>query len=242
MYFATCLEGLTHHYESLDMSRMTLVYFCVVALDLLGSLDEVVDDGSPNGGRRARIVDWIYNCQITPRKGVFVAPLRSAAGRAGHPFETDDGAGSSGSVRMTHEFDQGHIAMTYSALAALLTLGDDLSRVDGPATVRALGALQCEDGSFTATSDGSECDMRFLYCACAISTILGDWGGVDRDRASGYVRRCFSYDGGWARAGARVPTEVQRSRRRPRSSSHGQSGRARAAGAGSWSSGAFGGK
>ena len=73
---------------------------------------------------------------------------------------------------MTHEFDHGHIAMTYSALAALLTLGDDLSRVDGPATVRALGALQREDGSFTATSDGSECDMRFLYCACAISTIL----------------------------------------------------------------------
>ena len=53
-YFARCLEGLSHHYESLDFSRMTLIYFCVVALDLLGGLESVVDDGSPNGGWRAR--------------------------------------------------------------------------------------------------------------------------------------------------------------------------------------------
>ena len=209
-YFARCLEGLSHHYESLDFSRMTLIYFCVVALDLLGGLESVVDDGSPNGGWRARIVDWIYNCQVTPSKGAY--SWRHCGFRGGpyfgQPFESADrpsgdggggggGGGGDGSApRRTHEYDHGHIAMTYSALAALLTLGDDLSRVDRAAVVRAMGALQRPDGCFTATSNGSECDMRFLYCACAISTILDDWSGIDCDRAVQYVRRCMSYDGG----------------------------------------------
>lgn len=32
-----------------------------------------------------------------------------------------------------------------------------------------------------------EADMRFLYCACAISYILDDWSGVDVDRAVNYI-------------------------------------------------------
>ena len=32
----------------------------------------------------------------------------------------------------TSEYDEGHIAMTYTALAVLIILGDDLSRVDKP--------------------------------------------------------------------------------------------------------------
>ena len=36
--------------------------------------------------------------------------------------------------------------MTYTALASLLILGDDLSRVNRPAVVEALKALQLPDG------------------------------------------------------------------------------------------------
>ena len=42
--------------------------------------------------------------------------------------------------------DEGNLAMTYSALATLITLEDDLADVDGQAIVRALGSLQQEDG------------------------------------------------------------------------------------------------
>lgn len=43
--------------------------------------------------------------------------------------------------------DEGNLAATYSALAALVALGADLAvDVDGHALVRALGSLQQEDG------------------------------------------------------------------------------------------------
>lgn len=40
-YFKRCLTSLPEQYISLDLNRMTLLYFCVVALDLLGALEEV---------------------------------------------------------------------------------------------------------------------------------------------------------------------------------------------------------
>lgn len=43
--------------------------------------------------------------------------------------------------------EEGNLAATYSALAALVALGADLTAdVDGEALVRALGSLQQEDG------------------------------------------------------------------------------------------------
>ena len=45
-----------------------------------------------------------------------------------------------------YEYDCSHIAMTYTALASLLILGDDLSRVNRPAVIEALKILQLPDG------------------------------------------------------------------------------------------------
>ena len=42
--------------------------------------------------------------------------------------------------------DSGHIAMTYTALASLIILGDDLSRVNKKAIMAGLRALQQDDG------------------------------------------------------------------------------------------------
>lgn len=44
------------------------------------------------------------------------------------------------------DYDCSHIAMTYTALASLLILGDDLSRVNRPAVIKGLMALQLPDG------------------------------------------------------------------------------------------------
>ena len=44
------------------------------------------------------------------------------------------------------KLDSGHIAMTYTAIASLLILGDDLSRVNKTAVLTALRSLQQDDG------------------------------------------------------------------------------------------------
>lgn len=86
--------------------------------------------------------------------------------------------------------------MTYTALCCLKMLGDDLSRCNRRAIIGAFRHLQQADGSFASTSRHGESDMRFLYCACAISSMLNDWTGFDIDRSINYIRACQSYDGG----------------------------------------------
>ncbi len=45
--------------------------------------------------------------------------------------------------------------------------------------------------SFRSSVSDSTSDLRFTYCACAISTLLGNWNGVDRTKAAEYVTRCY---------------------------------------------------
>lgn len=45
--------------------------------------------------------------------------------------------------------------------------------------------------SFSSLPYGSEEDMRFIYCACAISYILDDWSGVDGAAMVRYVNSCL---------------------------------------------------
>ena len=42
--------------------------------------------------------------------------------------------------------DQNHISMVYTALCLLAVLGDDYSRINKPAILKGLKALQKEDG------------------------------------------------------------------------------------------------
>ena len=37
--------------------------------------------------------------------------------------------------------------------------------------------MQQTDGSFVASAEENENDMRFIYCACAVSYMLNDWSG-----------------------------------------------------------------
>ncbi|PVD19709.1 hypothetical protein C0Q70_20200 [Pomacea canaliculata] len=85
--------------------------------------------------------------------------------------------------------------MTYTALASLLILGDNLARVNKEAVLAGLRALQQKDGSFSCVPEGSETDMRFVYCAACISYILNDWSGVDTTKAVDYITKSISYEG-----------------------------------------------
>ena len=41
--------------------------------------------------------------------------------------------------------------------------------------------------SFCATAEGSENDMRFIFCASSISYMLNDWSGVNVEKAVKYI-------------------------------------------------------
>ncbi|GJP61439.1 hypothetical protein CLOP_g18602 [Closterium sp. NIES-67] len=362
-YFVNCLNGLPAAYESQESNRLTLAYFCVVALDLLQALDQV---------DRQKILNWVHSLKVLdpgfthakagnhvtdPVATTIPPPLAQVATsmstlsvEAGADVSSlslqvgADVAPSSSEVRETagcsigsegalclgaevlgfrgspsigvksstqgapkqSPYDCSHIAMTYTALAILATLGipggtrggkegavsrggdeaADLSRegavfensqkhpaksgtrggkedavtregyeaadlsgegavpegegreeepeaaseqmeqarregADGasrkgvdrgsgreggadasgagelPGMARSLRELQLQDGSFMPVVCGSESDMRFVFCAAAISSMIGDWRGVDVARAVSYIQRSQSFDGGF---------------------------------------------
>ena len=42
--------------------------------------------------------------------------------------------------------------------------------------------------SFCPTPEGSENDMRFIFCASCISYILNDWSGMNIEHAVKYIK------------------------------------------------------
>lgn len=162
-YFRLILQMIPEKGES---SRMTLAFFAISGLDLLDSLD---DNGVRGEKLKKEAIDWIYRLQIKgagPKSGFKASTML--------PEEV-------------RKYQCGHLAMTYTGLATLLILGDDLSGVDKNSIVEGIRACQNPDGSFTASVTGCESDMRFVYCACCVSTILDDWSGMDKCKAIDYI-------------------------------------------------------
>ncbi|XP_039522169.1 geranylgeranyl transferase type-1 subunit beta isoform X3 [Pimephales promelas] len=182
-FFQRCMHVLPERYAPYETSRLTIVFFALSGLDVLDALDVVDKPG---------LIEWIYSLQVLPTDDK--SNLRRCGFRGsshiGVPYNTSKGSGPA------HPYDSGHLAMTYTGLACLVILGDDLSRVRREACLEGLRALQLEDGSFYAVPEGSENDMRFVYCAACICYMLDDWTGMDCQRAIDYIRRSTSYDSG----------------------------------------------
>lgn len=165
------LQILPGEWTEFDYSRLTVAFFAISGLDILNCLNDLSQD------TKLGAIDWIYRLQVTgagPRSGFLPSPMV--------PKEAS-------------RYRCGHLAMTYVGLVTLLILGDDLSRVDRKSIIEGMRSCQNPDGSFTAAIIGCESDMRFLYCACCISTILNDWSGMDKAKAVDYILKSISYDG-----------------------------------------------
>uniref|UniRef100_A0AAY4DFF7 Geranylgeranyl transferase type-1 subunit beta n=1 Tax=Denticeps clupeoides TaxID=299321 RepID=A0AAY4DFF7_9TELE len=181
-FFQRCLQVLPERYSSLETSRLTIVFFALSGLDVLDALDVV---------NKPSLTEWIYSLQVLPTDD------QSNLGRCGFRGSSHIGVPySTKGPGCPHPFDSAHVAMTYTGLASLIILGDDLSRVNKQACLAGLKALQLEDGSFYAVPEGSENDMRFVYCAACICYMLNDWTGMDVKKAIDYIRRSMSYDNG----------------------------------------------
>ncbi|PKC04350.1 protein geranylgeranyltransferas-like protein type I beta subunit [Rhizophagus irregularis] len=188
-YLMRGLTLLPKQYASNDTNRMTLAFFCLSGLDLLGALESEIPEE-----RRKTWIDWIYAQQILPdeRNPEINEKICGFRGSpfSGLPFDPN------GSRESRLPFDAANLAMTYTALTSLLILGDDLSRVNRSSIINSLKYLQKDDGSFTQTYQGMESDMRFLYCAVVISYILNDFSGINIEKAIDYIKNSQSYDFG----------------------------------------------
>lgn len=66
----------------------------------------------------------------------------------------------------------------------------DLFRADHCVqSIKVFAVCFCLLCSFYAVPEGSENDMRFVYCAACICYMLDDWSGMDCIKAIDYIRR-----------------------------------------------------
>ena len=131
----------------------------------------------------------MYSLQIEPNETNLSQCGFRGCSALGHVFDVKKAS------KQSIPFDSSNIAMTYTALLCLLILGDDLSRVHTEAILAGVRSLQQKDGSFVSVLEGSECDMRFVYCACCVCYILDNWSGMDVEKTTSYIVQSLSYEG-----------------------------------------------
>lgn len=62
-FLKRCLNCFPAEYQSLDTTRLTLLFFVVSGLDILDAVDELP------ASRKLELIDWIYNFQLTTKNG-----------------------------------------------------------------------------------------------------------------------------------------------------------------------------
>ena len=160
-YWKRCLKSvLPTGYSSNDSSRMTLGFFTLCALDILGQHKKLLSEKE-----RVDIRDWILSCQH---------PNGGFCGSTNHRFPdahyVDVGHGK-------QLMDPANLPATFFAILSLTYVGD-LTQVRRRDCLRWLKSLQRDDGSFgeLVTADGSirgGRDMRYCYVASIIRWVLG---------------------------------------------------------------------
>ncbi|CAG5135083.1 unnamed protein product [Candidula unifasciata] len=170
--------------QQLDTHRVSVAFFAVSGLDILESLQEIEVN-------KNNIINWIYSLQVQPQDN---GDNYCQCGFRGCPVLGHSHDINKASKQLIPN-DSSNIAMTYTALVTLLILGDSLSRVHKKAVIAGIRSLQQKDGSFVSVLEGSENDMRFVYCACCVCFILDDWNGMDVEKTISYIVQSLSYEG-----------------------------------------------
>ena len=122
------------------------VHFAVQSLDMLGFFDD------PKLLERyqvhtSHIIDWVYSLQVNiaqlpnDQRDKYV---KQAGFKGGNYMGCSIVDGSSQFEGWA--YDHGNLAMTYTALCTLITLGDDLRKVDRESIIQSLQFLQLSDG------------------------------------------------------------------------------------------------
>ena len=189
-FWKRCSTLLPQDYQSSDASRLSLGFFIVAALDLLGVLETEIPESERKGW-----ADWIYSCQV------------HTGGFRGFP-------GTNLGAHRNHwnlHWDPASLPSTYLALLTLLLLGDDLARLRREECLHWLGRLQKPNGSFAdfQCEDGETVgkdDLRMCYCAVGTAWILQTGCGTetklpfDETALMGFIANCQGHDGGFGQS------------------------------------------
>ncbi|XP_050321538.1 geranylgeranyl transferase type-1 subunit beta [Bactrocera neohumeralis] len=186
-FFVRFLNLLPARLASHDSTRGTIAFFAVCGLDVLNSLPLLTKEMQKD------VIEWIYGGLVTsnPEKQQNCSGFQGS--RCVNIISDDEQLQAN-----ARNYQWGHLAMTYTGIGILATLGDDLSRIDRKSIVDGVAAVQRPDGSFSACVDGSENDMRFVFCAAAICHMLDYWGDVDKEKMFEFITSCIRYDNGFS--------------------------------------------
>lgn len=186
-----------------EAHRLSSLFFVVSGLDLLGALDTRLCRSDKDD-----IIEWIYSYQVDINKIKLPPdPIVASADKNEDPNIANDmktrrichaGFRATSMINSDIPLDCGMLSMTYCALTSLVILGDDLKRVDRHSIIAGLRQLQLPDGSFKPSVLGGESDMRLVYCATAVSCLLNDWSGINKDKCAKFIKDSLSYEGAFA--------------------------------------------
>ncbi|KAF4637117.1 hypothetical protein G7Y89_g955 [Cudoniella acicularis] len=191
-YWQRCLNSLLPtQYTSTDSSRMTLGFFILSALDLLGAGAETFP-----AQQRAEIRNWILKCQH---------PHGGFCGSPNHRYPDDFYTGGEDG----EEMDPANLPATYFAILSLSFVGG-LEGVKREECLKWLKRLQRPDGSFgeLVTKDGKikgGYDMRYCYVLTSVRWMLrGDVELSEQEKEEdinvealvNHLRSGQTYDGG----------------------------------------------
>ncbi|RSH89479.1 hypothetical protein EHS25_002028 [Saitozyma podzolica] len=175
-YFQRCLRALPTAAQGHDPNRITIAYFCLSALDLLGALDDHVALE-----QRQSWADWIWSLQSP------------SGGFRGSPYMTT----------LDDHTSPPHLPSTYTALMTLAVLRAPLDRLNVPGLISFISSCQCPDGSFSPLpaadeyiSAGFQNDVRMSYCANVVADVID--AGLPTQTQTDFIARCKTWEGGYA--------------------------------------------
>ncbi|OIR59003.1 MAG: protein farnesyltransferase subunit beta [Amphiamblys sp. WSBS2006] len=96
-----------------------------------------------------------------------------------------------------------HLATTYAAVAAIFSLGRQITespelreKLEIEKLVGFIKKMKQENGSYVVC-DGGECDVRGLYCALAVLSLLEIDTEPFAENTVKYIKSCQTYEGGF---------------------------------------------
>lgn len=207
-YCRKILFNLSSMFEEYDTQRVTFLHFAITSLDILNCIRDLSQSEIDT------IRKWIYFLQITTEPGercgfqgsstFLIKNSTSKTSEEAIKSEEPSVDNDLFSVQLPSHLYSSHVTMTYAALVTLLTIGDDLSKVDRKKILLGIAALQNKDGSFQASLGCGESDMRFVYCAVCTCYILNDFSSINVPLLVNFITSSFTYEGSF---GSGVGTE-----------------------------------
>lgn len=192
-YVLRHLRMLPPPYQTDDSNRITFGFFALCSLAILGGLDRL------DQSERDDYIDWIY-CTWDDTTGGFCGAPKQELRSPGTDIPN---------------YDQPHLTHTYTALLilALLTLPSTSSERpqlnNSPYVKLNLRKLllfvsncQCPNGSFSSFPNSPDEDVRFVYCAITILTMVKvDPSTVINVKSTlSFLKSCRRYEGGYGQS------------------------------------------